>query len=55
MTEEEKREQQKANEAHLAAAEANKNAQYIDLAETNRKLNAEKKAATLGKRRMGGD
>lgn len=50
-----KTEQQAVDEAHLAAAEAYKNAEYIDIAETNRKLNALKKEALLKKKKLGGE
>lgn len=54
MEEQEQTEQEKLDAAHIAAAEANRNAAYIDLNETNKKLNLEKKAAT-GKGKLGGE
>lgn len=55
MAEEEKTEQQKLDEEHIRLAEANKNAEYVDLNETNRKLHEQLKQAKIGKRKMGGD
>lgn len=52
MTEEER--QKAADEEHRKLAEANKNAEYIDLNETNKKLKAQKEAAMLGKNKLGG-
>ena len=54
MTQEEKTEQEKADAAYIAAAEANRNAEYIDLNETNRKLHEQIKQAKIGKRKMEG-
>ena len=54
MTQEENTEQEKADAAHIAAAEANRNAEYIDLNETNRKLHEQIKQAKIGKRKMEG-
>ncbi len=50
-----KTEQQSANEAHLAAAEAYKNAEYTDIAQLNRKLNALKKENATQKHKLGGE
>jgi hypothetical protein len=55
MTNEEKTEQEKLDEMHIAAAEANRNAEYIDLNETNRKLHEQLEQAKTQKRKMGGD
>jgi len=54
MAEEEKTEQQKLDEEHVRLAEANRNAEYIDLNETNKKLNLAKKTAT-DKTKLGGE
>lgn len=51
MTEEE---QKAADEEHIKRAEANKNAEYIDLNETNRKLKDQKEAAFRCKSKLGG-
>jgi hypothetical protein len=54
MMEDEKKEQERLDAAHVAAAEANRNAEYVDLNETNRKLHEQLKQAKIGKKKMEG-